>query len=81
MRTFSEGFPLIATIACSSFAVVYSEQPDMRELGLDWRATEQVLAACGITCPVADHALFDTYVGFMLARGFLPLSTPEEKCA
>lgn len=67
--------------ALSSFAAMYPENPDMREPGFDCSATEQALAACGITCPPADHALFDTYIGFMLPRGFLPLSTPEEKCA
>ena len=67
--------------ALASFAAMYPEQPDMREPGFDCSATEQALAACGIACPAADHALFDTYVGFMLSRGFLPLSTPEEKCA
>lgn len=67
--------------ALSSFAAMYPENPDMREPDFDCSATEQALAACGIACPPADRALFGTYIGFMLSRGFLPLSTPEEKCA
>ncbi len=67
--------------ALSTFAALFPEQPDGREPGFDCSATEQAVAACGVICPPADHALFDTYVGFMLSRGYLPIKPPEEKCA
>jgi myxalamid-type nonribosomal peptide synthetase MxaA len=67
--------------ALSTFAALFPEHSDGREPGFDCSATEQAAAACGITCPPADRTLFDTYVGFMLSRGYLPQGAAEEKCA
>jgi myxalamid-type nonribosomal peptide synthetase MxaA len=65
--------------ALSTFAALFPEHPDMREPGFDCSATEQAAAGCGVACPPAGRALFDTYLGFMLSRGYLPPPVPEEK--
>jgi len=67
--------------ALASFAALFPEQTDEREPAFDCSATEQALAAVGLHCPPADHALLGTYLDFMLARGYLGLPAPEEKCA